>query len=84
MSNKLFIIVQEVKTSQHYSDTEMLTRASEREVITHIGRVSSAEVTEDDVRITRIFTVDEYGRVTHYDTLFKDGRFQLEVIPDVK
>jgi hypothetical protein len=84
MTAEKFIVVQEVKNRGQYNyDTEMEFLDSEKDVIGHIGRISSG-ASDDGIKIERIFKINEYGKVTSYSVVFINGRFQLEVNPEVK
>lgn len=80
--DKLFIIVTVNRSS--YNDQQMITRNSDREVLSYVGSISSHSGLEDNIQIKRIFTVDECGETEHYDVKFRNGKLVLEALPEAK
>lgn len=81
--NYQYTMIEEVKEGP-FSSSEIVfnNRNTETQILHTIGIRADRGIDAPESKIVRIIRMDEYGHVDFMDVVFKDGRLQLEAIPE--
>jgi len=75
--NELYVVV--TKTDDGYAELEFFTQRKVADVVTFVASLSSYHVMDTGRIVERIFSVNQYGNVTHYNIVFESGKLTLQV-----